>query len=363
MRLVDDDEEVVGEVVEQAVRRLARRPAVDVPRVVLDAGAEADLLHHLEVERGAHAQPLRLEQLALALELGQALFELDADRADRALHHVGARDVVRAREDRHRIELLRRPGPVSGMQAVERLDLVAEHLDADGELLVDRDDLDRVAAHPEVAAREVDVVALVLHRDELADEPVAVDPLADLQRHHRVEVLLGRAEAVDAGDRRDHDDVAPAQQRVRGGVPQPLDLGVDRGVLLDEGVGLRHVGLGLVVVVVRDEVLDGVVRHELAELVRELRGERLVVREHERGALHLLDQPGRGRRLAGAGRAEQHDVGLAGVDAAGQLGDRGGLVAARPVVAHDLEGTDGSGGLHAFQSRYAHRHSGRAPES
>src|SRR5690606_41580513 len=38
-----------------------------------------------------------------------------------------------------------------------------------------------------------------------------------------------------------------------------------------EGVRLRHVGLGLVVVVVRDEVLDGVVRHELAELVGELR--------------------------------------------------------------------------------------------
>ena len=65
VRLVDDDQEVVGEVVEQAVRRLARRAAVDVPRVVLDAVAEADLLHHLEVERGAHAQPLRLEQLAL----------------------------------------------------------------------------------------------------------------------------------------------------------------------------------------------------------------------------------------------------------------------------------------------------------
>jgi hypothetical protein len=73
-------------------------------------------------------------------------------------------------------------------------------------------------------------------------------------------------------------------------VPQPLDLGVDRRVLLDEGVGLRDVGLGLVVVVVADEVLDGVVRHELAELGRELRRERLVVREHERRALHLLDR-------------------------------------------------------------------------
>ena len=59
-------------------------------------------------------------------------------------------------------------------------------------------------------------------------------------------------------------------------VPQPLDLVVDRGVLLDVGVGLRDVGLGLVVVVVGDEVLDGVVRQQLAELVGELGGQRLV---------------------------------------------------------------------------------------
>ena len=336
---VDHDEEVVGEVVEQAVRRFARLTAVDVPRVVLDARAESDLLHHLEVERGAHAESLRFEQFALALEFGESLFEFDADGADRSLHDLGARHVVRTGEHGHRVEL-RDDLAGERVQAVERLDLVAEHLDADGEFFVDRDDLDRVATHPEVASREVDVVALVLHRDEFADEPVAVDPLADLQRHHRPEVLFWRAEPVDARDRRHHDHVAPAQQRVRGRVPQPLDLGVDRRVLLDEGVGLRNVGLGLVVVVVRDEVLDGVVGQQLAELVRELRRERLVVREHEGGPLHLLDQPGGGRRLAGAGGAEQHDVGLAGVDATGEFDDRLRLVTARTVVADDLERTD-----------------------
>jgi len=41
-------------------------------------------------------------------------------------------------------------------------------------------------------------------------------------------------------------------------VSEPLDLLVDRRVLLDVGVGLRDVGLGLVVVVVGDEVLDRV---------------------------------------------------------------------------------------------------------
>ena len=63
--------------------------AVDVARVVLDAGAEADLPHHLDVVRGAHAQALRLEQLALPLELGEPLRELRLDAADGPLHALG----------------------------------------------------------------------------------------------------------------------------------------------------------------------------------------------------------------------------------------------------------------------------------
>ena len=63
---------------------------------------------------------------------------------------------------------------------------------------------------------------------------------------------------------------------------QAVDLVVDRGVLLDVEVLGRDVGLGLVVVVVGDEVLDRVLGEELAELVAELRGQRLVVGDHQR---------------------------------------------------------------------------------
>ena len=77
VRLVDDEQEVLGEVVEQAVGRRAAAAAVDVHRVVLDAGAGADLPHHLDVVGRAHPQPLRLEQLALPLELGEPVLELE----------------------------------------------------------------------------------------------------------------------------------------------------------------------------------------------------------------------------------------------------------------------------------------------
>ena len=198
--LVDDEDEVFREVVEQAVGRRAAAAAVDVHRVVLDAGAGADLAHHLDVVGRAHPQPLRLEQLALALELGQLVLQLELDAADRPLHPLRAGDVVGGRED---VELLVLGDHLAGdgVQRHQPLDLVAEELDADLVLLVDREDLEGVAADPEGAARERHVVARVLHLDQLAQDAVAVVLLADLEPEHPVDVLLRGAEAVDARHR------------------------------------------------------------------------------------------------------------------------------------------------------------------
>ena len=224
------------------------------------------------------------------------------------------------------------------VEVLDPLDLVPEQLHPVGALGVGGMDLEHLAADAEVAAREVGVVAHVLHPDELAQRRVAVDPLALLEQQHLLLVELGRADPEDAGDRRDDDHVLAREQRGRGRVPQPVDLVVDRRVLLDVEVLVRDVGLGLVVVVVGDEVLDRVVREELAELAAELRRQGLVVGEHERGPLDLLDhEPHRGR-LARAGDAEQRLEALAGLDALGQRGDRLGLVGHGRVGRVELEG-------------------------
>ena len=99
--LVDDQQEVLGEVVEQGERRLAVAAPVDVHRVVLDAVAVADLLDHLQVVLRAHPQPLGLEQLAVGLEPRQPLLQLGLDADDRRAHPLVAGDVVGGREDLH----------------------------------------------------------------------------------------------------------------------------------------------------------------------------------------------------------------------------------------------------------------------
>ena len=75
-------------------------------------------------------------------------------------------------------------------------------------------------------------------------------------------------------------------------------------------IGIRVGGdirLRLVVVVVGDEILHGVVGEKLPELLAQLGRQGLVVvGQHQRGALHLLDDLGHGVGLAGAGDAQQH---------------------------------------------------------
>ena len=179
MALVDEDERVVGQVFEQRRRRLAGLAAGEVARIVLDAGAGAGRLDHLEVEAAALLQPLRLEQAAGGGQLVEPELQLLAD----ALHRLGERrprrDIVRVGVDLDRLQL----GLACAGQRIElddRLDLVAEQRDAPGAVLeMGREELDGVAAHAEGAAAEVDVGALVLQGDEVGEELALVDALAD----------------------------------------------------------------------------------------------------------------------------------------------------------------------------------------
>ena len=164
VRLVDDEQEILREVVEQGRRRRARPSAVDVARVVLNARTKPDLPHHFDVVVGAHPQPLGLQELALALEFGEPRGEFLLDGGDRLSHPLGAGHIVGGGEDPQRIDLA---DHIAGqrVQVVQRLDFVAEELDANRQLFVRRDDLHGVAAHPERAAGERHVVAGVLHVD------------------------------------------------------------------------------------------------------------------------------------------------------------------------------------------------------
>ncbi|MDT4849747.1 hypothetical protein FQZ97_838750 [compost metagenome] len=238
------------------------------------------------------------------------------------------------REARH----LLADAPGQRVEQLQRLDLVIEQFEADGQLAVlGRKHVDGVAAHAERAACKVLLVARVLHANEPRDQVALADLVADAGNQPHLHVVLGRADAVD-GTHRGHDDrVAPLQHALGGRQAHLLDVLVDRGVLLDEQVALRHVGLGLVVVVVAHEVLDGVLREELAEFAVQLRRQCLVGREHDGRTAQAGDHVGHGEGLARAGHAQQGLEHLAVEHPGHQAVDGRGLVTRRRIGLEQLE--------------------------
>jgi hypothetical protein len=175
---VDEHEAVVGQVFEQGGRRLAGGAAGEVARVVLDAGARAGGHHHLDVEQGALFQPLGFQHAAGGVELFEALVEVGLDALDGLVEGRLGRDVVRVGVD---LDAFEDGGLVAGerVELDDLLQLVAEERQPPGAVVqVGREHLDRVAAHPERAALEGLVVALVLQRDEVCQQLALGDAFA-----------------------------------------------------------------------------------------------------------------------------------------------------------------------------------------
>jgi hypothetical protein len=299
VRLVDHHHRVLGQIVHQRGRRLPRLPAGEVARIVLDTVAVADFLQHLQIEQRALLEPLSLEELPFRNELPVEPVELLADRLDGLERALARGDVVGLGEDRHPAHL---PEFLAG-QRVElgyAFHLVPEELDSDPEVVVAGDDLDDVPTDAERAPLQVVVVALVLDLDQLAEDLGAIHLGALVQVHQHPVIRFGRAEAVDAGDARYDEHVFPLEERPGRRKAHAVDLVVDGGFFLDVGVARGDVGLGLIVIVVADEVFDGVIGEELLELLIELSRERLVVGDDQRRAVHRLDHFRHRERLARA---------------------------------------------------------------
>ena len=149
--LVDDGEEVLGQVVEQAEGAHAGFAAVEVARVVLDARAVAHLANHLEVVGDALVEPLGLGRAALApegLDLGAEVHFNLAQGMRQAL--LGGDEDV-AGEDAEGVHGLAGGHLGERVEQLQALDLVAPEDDAQNERLLGQVHIDGVALDAEVA--------------------------------------------------------------------------------------------------------------------------------------------------------------------------------------------------------------------
>ena len=249
----------------------SRRTRRNVPGIILNAGAEPQLLQLLEIKLGPHLDALGLQQLALLFEPRDAIAQFLADADLRPVDLLLRRRELLARKNVHRLERFHRLAG-QGIEPREPLDLIAKELDAQGVLGIGRVQLDHVAADAELAAGEVVVIARILDAHQFFQQGIARDRLPDPQRDDHALVVVLAADAVDARHAGDDHDIAPREKRGHRREAQALDVIVHGGIFFDERVGARDVGFWLVKIEVADEVFDSVVRKKTFELGVKLRG-------------------------------------------------------------------------------------------
>ena len=219
--------------------------------------------------------------------------------------------------------------PVNRIDLRDALDRVAPHLDPDALLLVRGQDLDHVAPHPEGAAHKVQIVPRILDLHESGEDLPPGDILPFAQREHEFAVPHRIPESVDRGHGGDDNHIPPFHEGGRRAEPQSIYVFIDGCIFLYESIRRGNIGLGLIIVVVGDEILDSIAGKELPQFSIQLSGERLVVAHDERRAIDLGNHRGQRHRLSAARHAQQCLPFVAAAHALGQLTNRGGLVAHR----------------------------------
>ena len=91
---------------------------------------------------------------------------------------------------------------------------------------------------------------------------------------------------------------------------QHLNFFVNRGILLDIRIALRHIRFGLIVIVVRHKIDHGVVREEFLELARKLSGKRFIGSHNQRRLPQGLNSLSHREGLARTSHAQQNLIAI-----------------------------------------------------
>ena len=164
------------------------------------------------------------------------------------------------------------------INGLELLNFVAPKMHAQGVVCIGQENVDRIALDAEGSSLEFGSGSAVEPTDQGVQEGIPSPFLTDLEWNDAFVEFHRIANAVDATDGSDNNDIPSSTQQGRSGAQsQFFDFLVNGEVLFNVGIGGRDVRLGLVVVIVADEILDEVIREKLFELTVQLSSQRFVV--------------------------------------------------------------------------------------
>ena len=120
-------------------------------------------------------------------------------------------------------------------------------------------------------------------------------------------------------------------------MPQTIQFCIGVGIFFDISIRRGNIRLRLVIVIIGHKKLYGVVGEKLPELRTKLCCQRLVMSQHQRGALQLLDHVGHHKGLARAGNTQHGLLFQTQFGASHKLLDGLGLSARRGIRADEFK--------------------------
>ena len=327
MAFICENNGIIWDELKQCWGRLPGRAACEIARIIFNPAAYAGGFKHFKIEICALFQPLSFQQLALVHQLIQPHPQLLFDTNHGLLHGRARGNIVTVGVDPHPFKRI-------GACASQRikldngLQLFAKKAQTPSPVVqMRRPNFQTVSTHAKGAALESLVIASILLCNQISNDLALVIAIATVQILGHRPIGFDRPYAIDAGHRSHDNDIIAFQQSAGRRVAHPIDLLIDLAFFLNVGVRAGHIGFGLIIVVIADEIFHRVVRKKPFELAIKLCCEGFVRRKNNRWALGVLYDPRHGEGLACARGSEQDLTGLARIDAPGQLFDGGGLVA------------------------------------
>ena len=307
--LVNDHQEILGEVVEQAKRPFSWLSSVEIPGIILNPRVKPDFLDHFQIVEGSLIETLGFEKARLLIEKRLLLLQVLLDFPNGGVGGLLAADKQVCRVNRELVKPMQML-PTLRIDGGQPLDFIVPKLHPNSVIGVGQMNVHRVSFHPEVPPFEIGDGPAVQACHQTVEQVVSGDALPHLQLDDVFVKLHRVANAVDARDAcHDNHVSASTQQGGRGGQSKLFDFVIDLEVLLDVRVRRRNERLWLVIVVVTDKILHQVVGEEPFELTVQLCSEGFVVAQNQSGTLGFSDDIGHRERLSRTGHAEENLMG------------------------------------------------------
>ena len=212
MAFVYKQNKVLREIIQQRHRRAAGGSAADDPGIVLNSGAISQLLNHFNIVIRPLCNALRLNQLALLLEILHPRITFLANLSHCPVHFLPGGHIVTGRINCHVVQNAR-GGAGNHVDFRNALNFISEKFHANGFVMrVYRENLHGVSPHTEHISLKCNVVSLIANFNQLLHQLFLLFGLAGAQRNDHVCIVNGVTQTVNAGNRRYHYDISPFKQ-------------------------------------------------------------------------------------------------------------------------------------------------------